>query len=41
MEPVGSHNTTVKSILRAAILAAVQKIYLDRYLDLVRPERKE
>lgn len=41
MEPVGSHNTTIKSILRAAILAAVQKIYLDRYLDLVRPERKE
>ena len=41
MEPVGSHNTTIKSILRAAILAAVQKIYLDRYLDLVRPERGE
>ena len=36
MEPVGKHNTTIKSILRAAILAAVQKIYLDHYLDLVR-----
>ena len=40
MKPVGSHNTTIKSILRAAILAAVQKIYLDRYLDLVRQKRK-
>ena len=40
MKPVGSHNTTIKSILRAAILAAVQKIYLDRYLDLVRQKGK-